>query len=437
MRIAPKPLPTSRAAPPLRAPIPSAPPPRTAPAAAEVTLASLSSQLAPLAGIAASSLAANIHDLDEGPFLSAGKNQFKSLWTRDFCWSVKGLLASGRSDVVKNQLDTLLGQLQPGTHLLPRTLDTMDPKKRVLLASLSRVLPFIKPEQPLEGPLHPEYQDQNGQIAIDGNALAILATLDYVDATGDRAFLAAHQAELVEALRFYDAHMQGGLVTQPPFSDWQDSVKREGATFYTNVLYQRVLERLQGNPAFGITADQVQAHRQATDAAFFDASTGMYRSVAGRPQVSLDGNLLAIDLGYLAPDSARAGAVYAAVKASPFWSRTGTPGFDTYPDYAATDRSLSVNLSGLGHYHDELQWSWLMALSGKVAIEMGDLEGAHKSLGKLQQLAQRDGGIAEIYTAGAEAKPVSTLLYRSEQPFSWGAAYAVDALATLARRAGA
>jgi hypothetical protein len=76
-----------------------------------------------------------------------------------------------------------------------------------------------------------------------------------------------------------------------------------------------------------------------------------------------------------------------------------------------------------------------MALSGKVAAEMGDVEGANQSLSKLQQLAQRDGGIGEIYTGDAQARPVSTLLYRSEQPFSWGAAYTVDAVATLKKLA--
>jgi hypothetical protein len=65
---------------------------------------------------------------------------------------------------------------------------------------------------------------------------------------------------------------------------------------------------------------------------------------------------------------------------------------------------------------------------------MGDVDGAKKSPGKLQQLAHRDGAIGEIYTG--DAKPVSPLLHRSEQPFSWGAAYTVGALATRKKLGG-
>lgn len=400
-------------------------------------LRALANELGPLGKIGGDSLAANVHALDAGPFLSAGKNQFKSLWTRDFCWSIKGLLASGRSDVVKNQLGTVLAAIRSSDGQLPRTLDTMDPKKRVMMASLARVLPFLHAEQPLKGKLHAEYEDQNGQIAIDGNALAILGTLDYAAKTGDTAFVDAHRSELVKAFHFYDGRMKNGLVAQPPFSDWQDSVKREGATLYTNLLYQSLLERLQGQPGFeSISPKQVSEHREKMEAAFFDAKTGMYKSVEGQPQTSLDGNLLAIELGYLKPDSARAQEVYGAIKASPFWTRAGTPGFVSYPPYKAEDRSLSVKLVGLGHYHDELQWSWLMAMSGKVAAQMGDVAGARASLTHLQGLAQRDGGIGEIYQGGAKSKPFSNLLYRSEQPFSWGAAATVDAVSFIKAAGG-
>ena len=120
-----------------------------------------------------------------------------------------------------------------------------------------------------------------------------LRSLDYAAKTGETAFLDAHRSQLVAAFHFYDSRMKDGLVVQPPFSDWQDSVKREGATLYTNLLYQSLLERLQGQPGFDIAPQQVAAHREKMEAAFFDPGTGLYKSVAGQPQTSLDGNLLA------------------------------------------------------------------------------------------------------------------------------------------------
>jgi glycogen debranching enzyme len=52
--------------------------------------------------IAKKSLETNIVKLDKGLFLSAGAHQFKSFWTRDFCFSSRGLLAINRGDVVKS-----------------------------------------------------------------------------------------------------------------------------------------------------------------------------------------------------------------------------------------------------------------------------------------------------------------------------------------------
>lgn len=374
--------------------------------------------------IATQSLLANVNELDGRRLLSAGAHQFKALWTRDFGWSVRGLLAAGRKDVVRDQLTLLLAHVRKKDGLVPRTLDSMNPKWRVVLSSIWwRLGLALRPQ------LKPEYEDQHGQIAIDGNALVILAAVDYVKTTGDTAWWKAHEKELVAAFRFYDGRMKGGLVTQPPFSDWQDSIAREGPTFYTNLLYQTVMRRVADNPAFGVDRGRVRAHAARMEAAFFDARSGLYRSLVDGPRVSLDGNLLAIDLGYLPPSTRRAQDLYAAILRSPFWTRTGTPGFVTYPAYPGEWRAFVNELCDLRHYHDDLQWSWLIAMSAKVARAMGDERSARLALQKLERLAVRDASIAEIYDADHDAKPWRSLLYRSEQPFSWGAAVTLEALA--------
>lgn len=83
---------------------------------------------------------------------------------------------------------------------------------------------------------------------------------------------------------------------------------------------------------------------------------------------------------------------------------------------------------GLGHYHDEIQWSWIMALSAKVAGQMGDDAGKTAAFDKLQTLAKRDGTVGEVYRSEAQSRPWSSWLYRSEEPFSWGAAMTLEAL---------
>lgn len=46
-----------------------------------------------LHALASEQISRNIVHLEEGYFLQAGGHQFASFWTRDFCWSVPGLLS--------------------------------------------------------------------------------------------------------------------------------------------------------------------------------------------------------------------------------------------------------------------------------------------------------------------------------------------------------
>jgi hypothetical protein len=378
------------------------------------------------------SLSTNIHAFGGKHYLSAGAQQFKGLWTRDFGWSTRGLIAMGRADVVKDQLELLLSNLRPGDHLLPRTLDSTDTKFRVALATAHQVLPFVPDSLGISNHLKPEFIDQYGQLAFDGNLMVVLAAKQYVDATGDTAFWDAHKGQLADALKFYDAHTQNGLLQQPPFSDWQDSVKREGASFYSNMVYQHVLESVGDDPAFPGAKAKAAALRTRIEETFKDPSTGLYRSMATGPQTSLDGNLLALDLGYVSPDSTAGKALFASLQKSPLWTAAQGPGFTTWPPYEADQKSPIERFVGLGGYHDTLYWSWEMALAAKVAGRMGDVTDAKAIVGRLETMAARDGGIAEVYEPTAGLPPKHTLLYKSEQPFSWGSAFVIDALHSLA-----
>ncbi len=384
-----------------------------------------------LDAIARASLSANLHAFGDKHYLSAGAQQFKGLWTRDFAWSTRGLLAMGRADVVKNQLELLLSNLRPGDHLLPRSLDSTDTKLRVAMATAHQIIPFVPDSLPISDHLEPEFIDQYGQTAFDGNMMVVLAARQYVDATGDTAFWDAHKAQLADALSYYDAHTKDGLLVQPPYSDWQDSVKREGSSFYANLVYQRVLESVAGDPAFPGAKAKADALRTTIDATFKDPATGLYRSMAQGPQISLDGNLLALDLGYVNPDSAQGQQLFDALKKSPLWTAAEGPGFTTWPPYPSDQKSPIEKFVGLGGYHDTLYWSWEMALAAKVAGRMGDVQDAKAIVGRLESMASRDGAVAEVYQPKAGLPAEKTLLYASEKPFSWGSAFVIDALKAL------
>jgi glycogen debranching enzyme len=111
-----------------------------------------------LHALATEQISRNIIQLDEKSLLQAGSNQFASFWTRDFCFSVPGLLSISRDDVVRDHLSTLLENIHPHTHVIPRLLDTGSGKGRVVAHTVGRIfgLHHLYPQQRTK-PLQSEY----------------------------------------------------------------------------------------------------------------------------------------------------------------------------------------------------------------------------------------------------------------------------------------
>ncbi|HSD86057.1 MAG TPA: hypothetical protein VLB44_01035 [Kofleriaceae bacterium] len=384
--------------------------------------------------LARQSLATNIHRLGDGHYLAAGQYQFRSLWTRDFLWSVRGLVACDDDvarNVITDQLDRLFRDLDKHPdgykNLLPRVLDSMKTTWRVTISvALRRPLP-------LTSDLKEELFDQYRGIAFDGNMLAVLMAARYLKSRA-AAWYERNKRTLASLLRFYDGHRgpDGVLLDQPPYSDWQDSIDRRGATFLSNLIYACALGAVTDDPAFAVDPDALATLREQIDREFFDERAQLYRSWASRDQISLDGNLLAIDLDYLSLE--RKVALYRNLLRHPLWASPGGPGFVTWRDYDHTDKSPLVRnpAVGLRGYHDSLYWSWLIALSAKVSAEMVPhvpeaAEHAERLFERLVRMARRDNGIGEVYRTGDEPFVLAAPRYRSDHPFSWGAAFVIDA----------
>lgn len=394
----------------------------------------LSTAFSSLRATAEKSLSANIVNHPTGSYLSAGGHQFRSFWTRDFCWSIAGLLDMGRPDVVRDHLQLLFDNVREDGQL-PRAIDTMSPKTRVVRATLAYAVGLKWKQQPPVGTLKPEYTEQNGHPVIDSNSLAILGALTYAESTGDEAFITKNKRALRDVFSFYANHLDpsDGLITQPPFADWQDSANRSGKTLYTNVIWAAVLQKLADRNLFGVTQARAAQARASIQATFFDENRGVLRSMANAQQVSLDGNLLALELGVVTDDNAR--KLYEALKLHKLWSMAGgIPGAVTTPDYKRSHLNWTMVVAGLNHYHDRIAWSWLIALSAKTAARMGDTAEAHRILKQLSSHFERDKLVAEIYDPTRQMRPWRRWLYRSETPFSWGAAMAIDATDFVAHR---
>lgn len=378
--------------------------------------------------IAAESLSHNIRVLKSGNYLSAGDKRFRSFWTRDFSFASRGLYQINRQDVIQDQLRLIFDGLRESDGAAPTGFGSV--VDHGWLSFYYRIFPTHPvPHDPL---ICGYGGAAGGAQTMDSGVLALLAAFEYFSRTGDQVWWNDHLEQMVKAYRFYDRYRDAdGLVVQGDYSDWQDSVKRNGRTSFLNLAYYAASERLARFPEFGIDPAALPAMKQKILEVFKDASSGLFVSVASAPYISLDANLLAIDWGFFQTESQEARDLYSSLTRHPLWTRNNLPGFVTYPNYPDKWVTKNVKRMGLRHYHDSLYWSWLMGLSGKVAWLMGDVETAERIFEALEKIAVRDQTISEIYEDHSPFERFHSFSVGSEKPFSWGAGIILDALAKV------
>ncbi len=362
-----------------------------------------------------SSLESNVVKLQQGFFMSAGQHQFKSLWTRDFCMSVRGLLAIGRADVVKNQLDYLISHRRQD-NLVPLYVDSMNPVYRVIAATFMNLF-WQGQSLPIDNSIKPYYLVNGEYEVADSNILVLYAAREYWLATKDEAWFRQHKGAFREIFDFYKTKLNNSLVVQGEHADWQDSSKRKGKTFFTNLIYYHM-----GRDYGFLNSVELENTKDALITVFYDKKTGLFKSIEGRDNISLDGILWAIDHGLLL----KAQDLYEKLKQHPLFTQYDIPGFATYPSYGPDDMYLQVKLVGLNEYHGNLLWSWLIAYAAKVAFKQGDKVTFGKIQSFLHKSIELNQTVFEIYENSADHKPFNRLLYRSESPFSWGTAFILD-----------
>lgn len=368
--------------------------------------------------IAQQSLQTNITPLKSGLFLSAGANQFKSFWTRDFCFSARGLLAINRADVVKSHLTYLITHRR-ADNLVPLYVDSMNPVNRVIKSSIYRAI-RLQVNTPVSEDIKPYYLVNGKYEAIDSNLMVLYAAQLYLERTGDQAWFDSHQDDFRKIFDFYAAKIERhmGLIWQNEHADWQDSARRTGFTFFTNLLYYHM-----GLKYGFLSQTSLDRLRNRIVSIFYDHKTGLFRSMGGRDQISLEGNLWAIEHNLIAN---REALYHNLTNNALFRLNGGIPGFATYPSYTKNDTYIQVKVVGLQEYHGQIYWSWLLAYSTKIALMMNDYERFKQVYTKLARVINRDKTVYEIYNHDANLTPFKTMLYASEAPFSWGSAFILD-----------
>lgn len=370
---------------------------------------------------ALASLQENLQLTQQGKFFVAGGHQFRTLWVRDFCYSVPGLVHGGFADVVENQLRLIQSHVD-AKGFLPRGLDVTNPKARVVWNSFLPTFEF--PQCYTKNKLKPEFLGEHHTPAFDSNLLFIKACCQLATLTKRSLLINAAQAtELFKVYRFNSE----GLIEQPAYSDWQDSVRREGILLLTQLLYLEVCALLRDFGIFVTDESVIQEMEIQITNKFF--ANDLFREQLGSDRISLDSHGLFLTSENILPNISKS-HVYAALKKSKLWQMDVLPGVPVHPFYDPDSISWTTKIVGLRHYHDGFYWGWLIADSHRIAKLMNDTEEAERITKKFAESIYNDEFMAEIYEVKRGIlRPVQRRLYKSESPFTWTSAKWLEALA--------
>lgn len=383
--------------------------------------------------LASHGLRTNIRELpapDGRPrrLVTAGPGQFGSVWTRDFAWSVEGLLLAGEDRAVRDTLDALLSA-QRSDGLVPRLLDTRWPWARFARAVLKSRLPLLPP-------LAANFTSDQFVVSYDSNALLVWAACRYGLRCDALAWAGLALPKLEAAMAWYSGRETDGLVRQPPCSDWKDKVKaRRGAVLYTNLLRWKASSSLAElyaalgrRTAAEDAASAARTHARRLERAFWMESAGCFRDTLGSDLISSDGNLAACVWGLAgAEKSAR---VLRALDKAGLMTAWGPRASERYP---RSEISLLARAAGVPGYHDDGVWLWQTALALRLLAALGRAPLLERLAESVCRLLIKEGSAGEVYDPRT-GRAMTGRFYRSETPFTWSSAMLLEALSPLAAR---
>lgn len=355
--------------------------------------------------------------------LHAGYRNFRESWARDFGFAAFGLLALKEFKVVKDTLEAFLDhQTEEGQ--LPVKLHSIGPVTRFMHSLFER-------EQPTEIPLRPKYLSAHGHPSLDGQALLVIAAVNYSREADDLEFIRTHWNALVKALTWIESSAKdpnGEMLVQGPFADWADSIDRRGRVLYTNVLYWQALQEMaEASTRLGFT-DSARLYTQKAVQVAVAIQKKLWRPALGHfaasdtlNHLTSSGNLLAIAWGVSSADQANSilNALHKADMSNPVPTKVAFP---PYPMHLV---ALENRLAGVANYHTDAAWLWIGAWHVIALAQTGRLDESREILSRMAGVIVQDQQIHEVYAPNG--KPLSNFWYTSESPLTWNAGMIVYA----------
>jgi glycogen debranching enzyme len=341
---------------------------------------------------------------------------FREPWARDTGFASFGLIELDELQAAKEALDVfLLTQSTEGQ--FPVKIHSTHFLERYLYSIFNR-------EQPIDRPISPRYITAHNTISLDGNSLLIIAILNYARRSGDYDFVRASWDKLKHALSWLETHVKesDGLLHQGAFTDWADSIARQGKVLYTNVIFWKALLDMAevaqtcSHPEDRRVLGQKARHiREAINEHFWRPDLGYYVNSQLFDNLCSSGNLLAIAWGLASPEQAH--AILDAMRY--FGMGIPVPTKAVHLAYPRKFIAIENRISGIADYHTYFAWLWLGAWHVIALARMERLEEARELLYNMSRVIVRDGAVHEVYQPNG--RYASNIWYTSESPLTWSA----------------
>ncbi|MCA9949506.1 MAG: hypothetical protein KDE48_07675 [Anaerolineales bacterium] len=360
--------------------------------------------------------------------LCAGMRNFREPWARDFGFASFGLLELNEVRATRESLEVFL---------INQSADGQFPVKVTSTRAFNRYLhSLFGRQQPIDRPIRPKMMTAHNTVSLDGNALLVVAALNYLRHFSDDSFFTTHWPSLKNAVAWLEkqALHEDGLLHQGAYTDWADSISRLGCVLYANVLYWKALHELaQTAEKYGYTEEhkqfEVQAEqlKAAINAHFWRDELGYYITSEQFELLNSDGNLLAVAWGLAS--EAQSHAILDKMRDLSMPDPVPTQVTDR--PYGSQYVAIENRLGGIPHYHTTAAWLWLGGWHIVALTRVGRLAEARTLLHRIYDLIVRDGVVHEVY--GEDGRPLQTFWYTSEAPLTWSAGMVVYAHACYQR----
>lgn len=352
----------------------------------------------------------------------AGKYQFSDIWARHSNYAAMGSLLLGDFDIVKQNLKTLFDYMNKDGQIPHR------------IGQQYQLLKFwgIHAKKP-----KPRYtEDKSLSITTDNNSLQIILLDRYIELSEDIEFLKSvfEKAKKVINWNFKQDKNNNLLIEEDNYSNWTDSLKRNGTVFYTNVMHFRAVtgfakccKRLKKQDEANFYFSLAEKIKKELNNNFWNGDYFIDRiDRVGKKhqQFSTEGNVFAIIFDLATPEQST--LIHKTIE-----NLKLNKGFTTrtcFPKYRFKDVYLPFYFMNLADYHNGLEWLWVGCADAvsKNYSNLTDL--ARNNLLKIAKKIVEFNNVYEVYDKG---KPVQRFWYKSEKWYAWSSGFYVWAAQRL------